>query len=85
MAKRHPKQLTPEQQRAALMKRRNLLLAIVWIIIVIISGLYGYSHGYPLVAAGQTMQGILIGLAYGGGALLLIVVALFLNRKLRGY
>jgi hypothetical protein len=85
MAKRRPKQLTPEQQRAALMKRRNLLLAIVWVFIIIIAGLYGYSHGYPLVAAGQTMQGILVGLAYGGGALLLIVVALFLNRKLRGY
>jgi hypothetical protein len=85
MAKRRPKQLTPEQQRAALMKRRNLLLAIVWVFIIIIAGLYGYSHGYPLVAAGQTMQGILVGLAYGGGALLLIVIALFLNRKLRGY
>jgi hypothetical protein len=85
MAKRRPKQLTPEQQRTALMKRRNLLLAIVWVFIVVIAGLYGYSHGYPLVAAGQTIQGILVGLAYGGGALLLIVVALFLNRKLRGY
>ncbi|HXV43380.1 MAG TPA: hypothetical protein VEC96_09975 [Anaerolineae bacterium] len=85
MAKRRPKQLTPEQQRAALMKRRNLLWAIVWVFIIIIAGLYGYSHGYPLVAAGQTMQGILVGLAYGGGALLLIVIALFLNRKLRGY
>jgi hypothetical protein len=85
MAKRRSKQLTPEEQRDALMKRRNLLLAIVWVFIVVIAGLYGYSHGYPLVAAGQTIQGILVGLAYGGGALLLIVVALFLNRKLRGY
>ena len=85
MAKRRSKQLTPEEKRAALMKRRNLLLAIVWGFIVVIAGLYGYSHGYPLVAAGQTVQGILVGLAYGGGALLLIVVALFLNRKLRGY
>ena len=85
MAKRRPKQSTPEQQRAALMKRRNLLWAIVWVFIIIIAGLYGYSHGYPLVAAGQTIQGILVGLAYGGGALLLIVIALFLNRKLRGY
>jgi hypothetical protein len=80
MAKRRSKQLTPEEKRAALMKRRNLLLAIVWVFIVVIAGLYGYSHGYPLVAAGQTVQGILVGLAYGGGALLLIVVALFLNR-----
>jgi hypothetical protein len=85
MAKRRSKQLTPEQQRAAVMKRRNLLLAILWVFIVVIAGLYGYSHGYPLVAAGQTIQGILVGLAYGGGALLLIVIALFLNRKLRGY
>jgi hypothetical protein len=30
------------------------------------------------------MKGILTGLAYGGGALLAILMALFLNRKLRG-
>ena len=84
MAKRQPKQYTPEQQHAALMKRRNLLLALLWAFIVGVAILYGYSHGYPLVAEGQVGWGILIGLAYGGGALLLILMALFLNRKLRG-
>ncbi len=84
MAKRRPTQLTPEQQHAALMKRRNLLLAIIWTFVVVVAVLYGYSHGYPLVAAGQTIRGILIGMAYGGGALLAILIALFLNRKLRG-
>lgn len=84
MAKRRPTQLTPEQQHAALMKRRNLLLAIIWTFVVVVAVLYGYSHGYPLVAAGQTIQGVLIGMAYGGGALLAILIALFLNRKLRG-
>lgn len=84
MAKRRPKQVTPNQQPSTLMKRRNLLLTLLWVIVATIAALYGYSHGYPLVAAGQTMQGILIGLAYGGGAFLAIVMALFLNRKLRG-
>ncbi|MBI1879316.1 MAG: hypothetical protein HYR94_14055 [Chloroflexi bacterium] len=84
MAKRHPKQLTPEEQYAALMKRRNLLLTLLWIFVVVIATLYGYNQGYPLVAAGETMKGILTGLAYGGGALLAILMALFLNRKLRG-
>ena len=84
MAKRRLNQLSPEQQQTALMKRRNFLMVLVWTILIIIAGLFGYSHGYPLVAAGQTMQGILQGLAYGGGALLAILMALFLNRKLRG-
>ena len=84
MAKRRFSQLSPEEQKAEFTKRRNLLLSLVWGFVVIVAILFGYSHGYPLVAAGQTMQGILIGLAYGGGALLAIVFALFLNRKLRG-
>jgi hypothetical protein len=85
MAKRRPKQLTPEQQNNALMKRRNLLLILVWAFVIVVAALYGYTQGYPLVAAGQTMQGILTGLAYGGGALLAILTAFFLNRKLRGF
>jgi hypothetical protein len=84
MAKRRPKQLTPEEKHAVIMKRRKLLLALVWSFVVIVAALYGYSHGYPLVAAGQTMRGILIGLAYGGGSLLAILIALFLNRKIKG-
>lgn len=84
MAKRRPKQLTFEEQRAAFIKRRNLLLTLLWGFVVLVAALFGYSHGYPLVAAGQTVQGFLIGFAYGGGALLAILIAFFLNRKLRG-
>lgn len=83
MAKRRL-QPSNQQPQSALMKRRNLVLALLWVIIAVVAAFYGYSHGYPLVAAGQTMQGILIGLTYGGGAFLAIVLALFLNRKLRG-
>jgi hypothetical protein len=84
MAKRRPKQLTPEEQYAVFTKRRNLLLGLVWTFVVVVAVLFGYSHGYPLVAAGQIVQGILVGFAYGGGALLAILVAFFVNRKLRG-
>lgn len=84
MAKRRPKALDQQQSQPAWQKRRNLALALLWVIIAVIAALYGYSHGYPLFAAGQTMWGILIGLAYGGGAFLAILVALFLNRKMRG-
>ena len=66
MAKRHPKQLTLEEQRAVFLKRRNLLLALLWSFVVMVAALFGYSHGYPLVAAGQTVQGFLTGFAYGG-------------------
>lgn len=83
MAKRRL-QPSNQQPQSALMKRRNLLWTLLWIMIAVIAALYGYSHGYPLVAAGQTMKGILIGLAYGGGAFLAVVVAMFLNRKLKG-
>lgn len=82
MAKRRPKQSNQPQTQA--LKRRNLLLVLLWAIVAIIAALYGYTHSYPLFAAGQTMQGILIGLAYGGGAFLAIVTAIFLNRKLKG-
>lgn len=84
MAKRRSNQLTPAEQQSALMKRRNMLLGILWAFVVVVAILYGYSHGYPLVAAGQTVQGILVGLAYGVGALLAVMIAFYLNRKLRG-
>ncbi len=84
MAKRRSKQVTPAEQQATLLKRRNMLLGILWAFVVVVAILYGYSHGYPLVAAGQTVQGILVGLAYGVGALLAVMIAFYLNRKLRG-
>lgn len=84
MAKRRSKKLTPARQQVALTQRRNMLLGILWAFVVIIAVLFGYFNGYPIVAAGQTFQGILVGLLYGGGALLALVFAFYLNRKLRG-
>jgi hypothetical protein len=82
MAKRQSKQ---KEQAEALEKRRVLIVRILWAAVVIFCILFGYAYGSPIVAGGQIGKGILIGLAYGGGALLAIVVSYFLNRKLRGY
>ncbi len=82
MAKRQPKR---SNQQEEWMKRRSLILKLGWVFVVIISALFGYTYGYPIVAEGQIVKGILIGLAYGGGALLAILISFFLNRKLRGF
>ena len=82
MAKRQPKH---KDQAEAIEQRKALLLKLIWVAVIIICILFGYSYGYPIVAAGQVGKGILIGLAYGGGALLAILFSYFLNRKLRGY
>ena len=82
MAKRQPKYQNEEE---ALEKRRVLLVKILWAAIIIVCILFGYSYGYPIVAQGEVAKGILIGLAYGGGALFVLAVSYFLNRKLRGH
>jgi Na+/H+ antiporter NhaC len=82
MAKRQPKYQNEEE---ALEKRRVLLLKVLWAVIIIVCILFGYSYGYPIVAQGEVAKGILIGLAYGGGALFVLAVSYFLNRKLRGH
>lgn len=82
MAKRQSQQ---KEQVDALEKRRTLLIKMLWVIIVLVCVLFGYSYGYPIVAAGQVGKGILMGLAYGGGALFAILISYFLNRKLKGY
>ena len=82
MAKRQSKQ---KDQAEALEKRRVLIVRILWAAVVIFCILFGYSYGYPVVAGGDVAKGILIGLAYGGGALMAILISYFLNRKLRGY
>ena len=81
MAKRQPKK--PNENN--LLNRRTLLLRLGWTFVIIISVLFGYSYGYPIVAEGEPVRGFLIGLAYGGGALIAILISFFLNRKLRGY
>jgi hypothetical protein len=81
MAKRQSKQ---KDQEEALEKRRALFIRILWGAVVIFCILFGYSYGSPLVAEGQIAKGIMIGLAYGGGALFAIIVSYFLNQKLKG-
>lgn len=82
MAKRQSKQ---KDQNEALEKRRSLLLKIFWGFVIAACGLFGYSYGYPIVAEGEIVKGILTGLAYGGGALIAILISFFLNRKLKGF
>ncbi len=82
MAKRRSRQKT--RNETFFVKRRALLLKIGWIFIVAISVLFGVSYAYPLFVEGQTTRGIITGLAYGGGALAVILISVFLNRKLKG-
>lgn len=82
MAKRKSKQ---SQQQDAFEKRRAIFVKIGWALVVGVSILFGYSYGSPLIAEGEVVRGILTGLAYGGGALLALLVSLYLNRKLKGY
>ena len=81
MAKRQSKQ---KEQTEAFRKRRVLIIRILWTAVIIFCILFGYSYGYPIVAGGEIARGILIGLAYGGGALFAIIVSYFLNQKLKG-
>jgi len=82
MAKRQPKYQNEEE---ALEERRALLTKVLWAVIIVVCVLFGYSYGYPVVAQGEIAKGVLIGLAYGGGALFVLLVSYFLNRKLRGH
>ena len=72
MAKRQPNY---QNQEEALEKRRALLLKLLWTIIIIVCVLFGYSYGYPIVAQGELAKGILIGLAYGGGAFIVLLIS----------
>ena len=84
MAKRQPKQKNQEQTQATLMQWRERLLKFGWLFLLIVAGLFGYAYGYPIAAQGNLLEGILTGVAYGAGALLMILAAIFLNRKMRG-
>ena len=81
MAKRQPRPTEPEP----FFKRRTFWQKLIWGIVVLICALFGYTYGYPIVAEGEPVRGVLVGLAYGGGALIAILISYFLNRKLRGY
>ena len=81
MTKRQSKQ---KDQIEASQQYRALWFKLVWAFVIIICALFGYSQGYPIVAEGQIVKGILTGLAYTGGALIAILISFFLNRKLKG-
>ena len=81
MAKRQSKRKDWED---TMLKRRALYMKLGWAAIGLVSLLFGISYGYPIVAEGELVRGILTGLGYGGGALLAILISLFLNRKLKG-
>jgi hypothetical protein len=65
-------------------KNRAHLPKVFWAVTVILSIWFGYTRGYPIVAQGETWNGIMIGLAYGGGAFIAISISYYLNRKLKG-
>lgn len=82
MAKRRPKY---KQQNEALEQRKALFRKLGWALIITVSLLFGISVGYPIAIEGDIAQGILTGLGYGGGALFILLVSVFLNQKLKGY
>ena len=81
MAKRRSKR---KDQQEVLEKRRAIIIKVVWAGVIILCLLFGYSYGYPIAAEGEVAKGFLIGLLYGGGAFIAILISLFLNRKLKG-
>ena len=80
MAKRRRKQPEESKLHYFLERRRT----IFWVIAVVISVLFGYTWGYQQAAEGDTWNGIMRTLAYGGGAFIVISVSYYLNRKLKG-
>ena len=84
MAKRRPKPQDEHKIYTFLSKYQPLLIKLAWGFVIGVCIYFGYLKGYPIVAEGRLGEGILIGLAYGGGALIAILISLFLNRKLKG-
>lgn len=83
MAKRRPKY--KQHPDDVLAQRQALLRKIGLVVIVVVSLLFGLSIGYPIAVAGDVTQGVLKGLTYAGGALGVLLISVFLNRKLKGY
>jgi hypothetical protein len=63
--------------------RTNIIRGF-WVFALLLCILFGYTRGYPLVAAGQVWNGVLIGVAWGAGAFFAIAFSFYLNRKLKG-
>jgi hypothetical protein len=84
MAKRRRKQPEGPWLYQLFENNRAHLPKVFWGIAIILSFWFGYTRGYPLVAQGEIWNGVMIGLAYGGGAFIVISVSYYLNRKLKG-
>jgi hypothetical protein len=84
MAKRRKKTQEKQSLRNFISTHHSSAIKFLWVLVIIISALFGYSRGYPLVQAGQVSYGIMIGLLYGVGAFLAILAAFYINRKLKG-
>jgi hypothetical protein len=84
MAKRRQKSEQNYKIYNFVTENKTLVRNLLWAFVIIVCVLFGYSYGYPLVAQGQIIKGILTGLAYGGGAFAAILVSFFFNRKLKG-
>ena len=85
MAKRRPKEKKRSLISYETLKQHEALLSkLFWAVTIILSALFGYSYASPVIAEGQVWDGILVGLAYGGGAFIAIAISFFLNRKLKG-
>ena len=82
MAKRRPKY---KEQNDILQQRQALLRKVGWAIMISVALLFGISMGYRIALEDNVMQGVLTGLLYSGGALLILFAAVFVNRKLKGY
>lgn len=81
MAKRAKRK---QKQLMSLIHQPGLVQKIVWSVIVGVAVLFGLSNGYPVVAQGQIMEGVIKSLIYGGGAFAVLALSLYINRKAKG-
>jgi len=85
MAKRHRQEDKSFNLIEYIKTHQEQMIKGFWVVSVLLCLLLGYAHGYPIVAEGQVGYGIMIGLAWGGGAFLAILITIYLNRKLKGW
>jgi VIT1/CCC1 family predicted Fe2+/Mn2+ transporter len=84
MAKRKRPQKESLTLYDRLVKYQPQIIRGLWIFVVLICFFYGYTKAAPIIATGELWNGLLIGFAYGMGALLAVLAAFFFNQKLRG-
>lgn len=84
MAKRRRKENKKFNLYQFVENNRTHLLRAFWVFVAILCLVFGYTQGYPIVAAGEFERGILVGLAWGFGSFFAIAFSFYLNRKLKG-